>query len=194
MDDVVIRSMLKWPDVPDVFGWLRLDRRGNWRVRGASEGREPVFGTVGNRALKAFIDRNYACDERGRWFFQNGPQRVFVQLAYAPFVFRIDRGAVTDADDVQIHAIRFGQALDDGLKKTARGAPKRTRLLRILTRSEHELAILELDLDMAGNVHLAFAELALGQNALAGELDLDAAGDRDGITTDARQFEFLRSA
>ena len=96
MDDVVIRSMLKWPDVPDVFGWLRLDRRGNWRVREASEGREPAFGMVGNQALKAFISRNYACDERGRWFFQNGPQRVFVQLAYAPFVFRIDRGAVTD--------------------------------------------------------------------------------------------------
>jgi len=27
MDDIVIRGMLKWPDVPAVYGWLSLDRR-----------------------------------------------------------------------------------------------------------------------------------------------------------------------
>ena len=36
--------------------------------------------------LREFIHRNYAADERGAWFFQNGPQRVYVELEAAPFV------------------------------------------------------------------------------------------------------------
>jgi hypothetical protein len=28
-------------------------------------------------------------DEHGQWYFQNGPQRVFVELLAAPFVWRI---------------------------------------------------------------------------------------------------------
>ena len=73
--------MAKWPDVPDVFGWLGLDRRGRWRLKG-----EPIANEAANR----FIGRNYAADRRGRWFFQNGPQRVFVSLEYAPWVYRLD--------------------------------------------------------------------------------------------------------
>jgi hypothetical protein len=97
MDDIVIRSMLKWPDIPDVYGWLRLDRRGNWQLRGESTGLEPAeFGTIGNAAFREFIARNYAADERGCWFFQNGPQRVFVGLAYSPFVFHIAHGGIID--------------------------------------------------------------------------------------------------
>ena len=69
--------MAKWPDVPHVYGWLSLDRRGNWRIKGER---------IANAAVTAFIGRNYAADERGRWFFQNGPQRVFVTLQYTPFV------------------------------------------------------------------------------------------------------------
>jgi hypothetical protein len=77
MDDIVVRSLAKWPNVPDVFGWLQLDRRGNWRIKG---------DRIGNAALREFIARNYAADEQGRWYFQNGPQRVYVTLAYTPFV------------------------------------------------------------------------------------------------------------
>lgn len=80
MDDIVLRAMAKWPNVPSVYGWLQLDRRGNWRIKGER---------VSNPAIAAFIGRNYAHDDRGRWFFQNGPQRVFVTLAYAPFVYRV---------------------------------------------------------------------------------------------------------
>jgi hypothetical protein len=29
MDEMVKRGMARWPDVPDVYGWLSLDRRGN---------------------------------------------------------------------------------------------------------------------------------------------------------------------
>ncbi len=80
MDAYVIRAMAKWPDVPAVYGWLALDRRGDWRIKGER---------VGHRKAVDFINRNYAADESGRWFFQNGPQRVFVQLEYTPWVYRL---------------------------------------------------------------------------------------------------------
>ena len=80
MDEIVLQAMAKWPNVPAVYGWLALDRRGNWLIK-----RE----TIGNQALNAFISRNYTHDDAGRWYFQNGPQRVFVDLDYAPFVYRV---------------------------------------------------------------------------------------------------------
>lgn len=72
--------MARWPDVPAVYGWLALDRRGNWRIKGER---------VANPVVSAYIGRNYTRDEAGRWFFQNGPQRVFVTLEYAPYVYRV---------------------------------------------------------------------------------------------------------
>jgi hypothetical protein len=77
MDDAVARSIARWPNVPAVYGWLSLDRRGNWLIKGER---------IANVGLREFIARNYEADGRGRWFFQNGPQRVFVTLAYTPFV------------------------------------------------------------------------------------------------------------
>ena len=86
MDETVIRAMAKWPNVPAVWGWLSLDRRGAWRLKGE---------TIPNRAVVEFIGRNYATDRLGRWFFQNGPQRVFVDLHYTPWVYSLDgRGAL----------------------------------------------------------------------------------------------------
>lgn len=83
MDDVVLAAIAKWPDVPAVFGWLRLTARGEWRLRG-----EPIE----NAGVRAFIGRNYAADSQGRWFFQNGPQRVFVELEATPWIYRLDPG------------------------------------------------------------------------------------------------------
>jgi hypothetical protein len=80
MDEIVLRGMAKWPDVPAVYGWLSLDRRGGWRIKGER---------VNNPMVSAFIGRNYEHDDAGRWFFQNGPQRVFVALEYTPLVYRI---------------------------------------------------------------------------------------------------------
>ena len=40
-------------------------------------------------ALNEFISRNYACDSLGRYFFQNGPQRVFITLDATPWIARI---------------------------------------------------------------------------------------------------------
>ena len=80
MDETVLRAMAKWPNVPAVYGWLALDRRGNWLIQ-----RE----TIGNAALNAFISRNYLHDGAGCWYFQNGPQQVFVDLDYTPFIYRV---------------------------------------------------------------------------------------------------------
>jgi len=77
MDPIVIQAMAKWPNVPKVYGWLSLDRRGSWLIKGER---------IANPGVVAFIGRNYAADEQGRWFFQNGPQRVFVTMEYAPYV------------------------------------------------------------------------------------------------------------
>jgi len=87
VDDVVARSLAKWPNVPAVYGWLSLDRRGNWLIRGQR---------IGNAALREFIGRNYEADEKGRWYFQNGPQRVYVSLAYTPLVVHYEDERLVD--------------------------------------------------------------------------------------------------
>jgi len=33
MDDLVHQAMAKWPNVPDCYGWLGLDARGDWYMR-----------------------------------------------------------------------------------------------------------------------------------------------------------------
>ena len=87
MDQIVARSLAKWPDVPAVYGWLSLDRRGNWLIKGER---------IGNPALREFIGRNYEADDRGRWYFQNGPQRVYVTLAYTPLVVHYEGQRLVD--------------------------------------------------------------------------------------------------
>jgi Protein of unknown function (DUF2946) len=93
MDQSALRGIGKWPDVPAVYGWLALDRRGNWLLK---DPRGEGFGRIGNAALRDFIGRNYAADARGCWYFQNGPQRVYVRLAYTPLVVRHDGAALVD--------------------------------------------------------------------------------------------------
>lgn len=72
-------AIAKWPNVPACYGWLSLDRRGIWRIEG-----EPVL----HAGFAKFLGRQYTSDETGRWFVQNGPQRVFVDLSYTPRIFR----------------------------------------------------------------------------------------------------------
>jgi Protein of unknown function (DUF2946) len=90
MDDQVLRSLMKWPNVPDCFGWLALDRRGQWRMRDEFAQQNQLPGQViKHAALNEFINRNYAFDALGRYFFQNGPQRVFITLDATPWITRI---------------------------------------------------------------------------------------------------------
>jgi hypothetical protein len=91
MDEIVKQAMAKWPNVPHCYGWLALDARGNWRMR---DERAQHFNSPGdklnNAALVGFIVRNYQKDERGCWYFQNGPQRVYLNLEATPFIARTD--------------------------------------------------------------------------------------------------------
>ena len=102
MDDIVKAALAKWPNVPDCHGWLGLDARGDWYMRDdrcqrsgpfAPEAGEPAMSAKGSRLLHdkliAFIGRNYLADDQGRWFFQNGPQRVYVELEATPWIWRL---------------------------------------------------------------------------------------------------------
>ena len=91
MDDIVKQAIAKWPKVPHCYGWLALDARGNWRMRDERAQQLQLAGDpLRQPALLGFINRNYAADERGCWFFQNGPQRVYVNLEAAPFIARTE--------------------------------------------------------------------------------------------------------
>ena len=112
MDDIVKAALAKWPNVPHCYGWLGLDARGNWYMRDdraqaagpfcGGPGLEPVRQAASKGSLLKhdklidFIQRNYESDEstgssaKGQWFFQNGPQRVYVELQATPFIWRVD--------------------------------------------------------------------------------------------------------
>ncbi|MDO8457332.1 MAG: DUF2946 family protein [Burkholderiaceae bacterium] len=107
MDDIVRQAIAKWPNVPDCYGWLGLDARGNWYMRddqaqaagSFSSSFSPAEATgsgagkgslLKHEKLIDFIQRNYEVDARGQWFFQNGPQRVYVELQATPLIWRVD--------------------------------------------------------------------------------------------------------
>src|SRR3990170_2305749 len=110
MDETVLRAMQRWPNVPAVFGWLQLDRRGNWLVKTVGG----KFERIVNPAMIEFVNRNYVHDDNGRWYFQNGPQRVFVTLDYTPWIYQLDRtaAAFTTHTGLPAQALR-GLFLDD---------------------------------------------------------------------------------
>ena len=58
---------------------------------------------INHEGLIHFIQRNLAHNESGEWFFQNGPQRVYVELESTPWVWRF-----TPSGEVQSHS---GQAV-----------------------------------------------------------------------------------
>jgi Protein of unknown function (DUF2946) len=94
MDAIVEAALRKWPHVPHCYDWLALDARGDWFLRDQqAQANGPFPQSKGSRiehaGLRAFIERNYAHDDAGCWFFQNGPQRVYVELELAPWVWRL---------------------------------------------------------------------------------------------------------
>ena len=116
MDDIVLQAMAKWPGVPACYGWLGLDARGNWymrddRAQACGSFDSAVAGAKGSllqhEKLIEFIGRNYASDEQGRWYFQNGPQRVFVELEATPWIWRIEPdGAVRSHTGAAVDVLR----------------------------------------------------------------------------------------
>jgi hypothetical protein len=102
MDAIVEAALRKWPGVPDVDGWLGLDARGQWWLRDAATQAQGPFPQVrGSRiehaGLLGLIGRNYAAAADGAWYFQNGPQRVWVDLEATPWVWRLHGDAATAA-------------------------------------------------------------------------------------------------
>ncbi|HEY9278464.1 MAG TPA: DUF2946 family protein [Eoetvoesiella sp.] len=96
MDENVLAAMARWPAVPDVYGWLSLSERGQWRLHpngDALSGHNQPGESITSPQILQFINRNYAGDDLGRWFFQNGPQRVFVRLDGAPYILHTTSAA-----------------------------------------------------------------------------------------------------
>lgn len=104
-DPAVRAALARWPDVPAVAGWLSLTARGQWRLQG-----EPI----GNAAIVEFIGRNYAADAQGRWFFQNGPQRVYVALELTPWIYRLQPDGMVTHTGRCPKLLRAAALLDDG--------------------------------------------------------------------------------
>ena len=118
MDDSVVRALAKWPDVPSVYGWLRLDQRGQWRLKDE---------VVRHAGLAAFLGRNYASDAQGHWYVQNGPQRVYVTLDYTPWVIRLGADS-----QLETHT---------GLALTSPTAAMLDNQGQLLIESEHGIAV-----------------------------------------------------
>jgi hypothetical protein len=102
MDDIVKQALAKWPNVPDCYGWLGLDARGHWYMRddraqalGPFAGGTPQSkgSQLRHEKLIDFIGRNYQAESSGEWYFQNGPQRVFVELEATPLIWRVEADA-----------------------------------------------------------------------------------------------------
>jgi Protein of unknown function (DUF2946) len=94
VDEIVKAALKKWPSVPHCYGWLALDARGQWFMRDDRVQRAGPFPQVKGSMIRhdkllEFIHRNYDSDGHGCWFFQNGPQRVYVELEAAPLVWRV---------------------------------------------------------------------------------------------------------
>jgi hypothetical protein len=89
---------------------------------------------INNAILLGFINRNYMHDERGRWYFQNGPQRVYVNLETTPYVARTD-----PAQGLVLHTGEPIRTID-GVWLTGTG--------ELLIKSEEKIAMLD-DRDMA---------------------------------------------
>jgi hypothetical protein len=117
MDKAVLDALARWPDVPAVYGWLSLSARGQWRLH--PDGQAILGGageSIENKQILRFIDRNYTHDTEGRWFFQNGPQRVFVRIDAAPLVIAVDdaHGLFNSHNGHLIETIDFWLIDDNG--------------------------------------------------------------------------------
>ena len=120
MDDIVRQAIAKWPNVPHCFGWLGLDARGNWYMRdddvqGAGPFPQSKGSLLRHDKLIDFIHRNYEHDEAGQWFFQNGPQRVYVELEITPLIWRLGPGF-----DVTAHTGRPARPRRTGVDELGR--------------------------------------------------------------------------
>ena len=119
MDDMVRQAMAKWPNVPHCYGWLGLDARGSWymrddRAQAAGPFPQSKGSLLRHDKLIEIIQRNYERDSQGQWFFQNGPQRVYVELECAPFVWRVDGTHAVTSHAGQLARVRTAVIDEEG--------------------------------------------------------------------------------
>jgi len=121
MDAIVAAALKKWPNVPHCYAWLALDARGDWymrddRIQAAGPFPRVKGSRIEHEKLREFIARNYASDDGGAWFFQNGPQRVYVELEAAPWIWRLQRdpmSAIIVTSHTGLPAVPSGAFLDE---------------------------------------------------------------------------------
>lgn len=192
MDQAVLDALKKWPNVPACTGWLMLDRRGQWRMRDeACQASGGSGDPIRHTALNAFIARNYAVDDEGRWFFQNGPQRVFVDLAYTPSVVRLsletaapDAMAFETLTEVSIAPEPSTEVATSALPRLTDQCGRRFQPLHCWFDDEGNVLFsgysetssssngplgepLNTPLKVTGNPHTDFAAAPIGKNSLA---------------------------
>ena len=117
MDQSVLDAQIRWPDVPAAYGWLSLSARGEWRLHPLGDAHAGGLGQgISNVQILSFIGRNYASEPNGEWFFQNGPQRVYVRLDAAPFVLRLDPtlGALVSHNEQTVQSVTQWLLDDEG--------------------------------------------------------------------------------
>ncbi len=89
MDSFITAAMQKWPAVPHCYGWLSFDRRGEWRIKNQNAQQfKLLVELIHHQGFKEYIEAHLAHDGKGNYFFQNGPQRVFIHFSYCPWVLR----------------------------------------------------------------------------------------------------------
>ncbi|WP_374486733.1 DUF2946 family protein [Zoogloea sp.] len=142
MDEAVRQALAKWPNVPSCTGWLRLSRRGEWWV---------PEGPIRHAGLRGFIGRNYLATADGRWFFQNGPQQVFVDLDYTPMILRL-----AAPGQLETHT---------GLQVTALDSAWLDEHGNLLLGSEHGIALLD-DRDLAALLDHLDGDLEAADSAI----------------------------
>jgi hypothetical protein len=125
MDAIVAAALRKWPNVPHCYAWLALDARGDWymrddRIQAAGPFPRVKGSRIDHEKLREFIARNYASDASGAWFFQNGPQRVYVELEAAPWIWRLQAAGAATAIVVTSHTGRLAQAGEAFLDESGR--------------------------------------------------------------------------
>jgi len=86
MDDIVIRGMLKWPDVPAVYGWLSLDRRGSWMIKNVS-GR---FERIANPRSTSSSPGTTRPTPKGAGTSRTDRSGYTSPSTYTPWVYRLD--------------------------------------------------------------------------------------------------------
>jgi len=105
MAERVVRGMEKWPDVPAVYNWLQLDRRGRWLMKGSE---------ITHPRLLAFINQHYYAAADGSYYFQNGPQQVFVELAMTPYIFSLVGDVLMTQTDRVVKIVQAAFLSDQG--------------------------------------------------------------------------------